>query len=280
MNTKRWTILAAVLLMVPAMAAAQPEVPVEEWKDKTILLIGAHPDDDSMSQGTLALLKANGNDVWILLLTTGNVGTQDPKISRFQLSQIRRQEEIDALKDVGIPEDRYINMGYDDGLLEFQDELEIVEKLVRHIRTIRPDVLFAFDPGPTYRRWHKTDHRAASYLAADATRAAMWRLLFEGQIIHEGLKEHRIPEFMFYDSPKDAINTWVDITDFAEAKARARTRYISQFGPGWSDYQGPTRTPEAQAEAEKQALERIQKKDDRYVEGFRYYKGFPDSMGK
>ena len=278
MTKTRWAMVTAVALLVPAIAGAQPETPVEEWAGKTIMLVGAHPDDDSMSQGTLALLKANGNDIWIVLLTTGNVGTADPDMTRWELAKIRRQEEIDALADVGIPEDRYINLGYDDGMLEFQDEQEVVEKLVRLIRTIRPDVLFAFDPGPTYRRWHKSDHRAASYLTADATRVAMWRLLFEGQIIHEGLKEHRIPEFMFYDSPEN--NTWVDISEFAEAKARARTRYISQFGPGWEKYEGPTRTPEAQAAAEKQALERMRKKDGKYVEGFRYYKGFPDSMGK
>ena len=278
MRKMRWTMLAVAVLLLPALASAQPETPVEEWTGKTILLIGAHPDDDSMSQGTLALLKENGNDIWVVLITTGNVGTADPDMTRWELAKIRRQEELDALADVGIPEDRYINLGYDDGLLEFQDEKEVVEKLVRLIRTIRPDVLFSFDPGPTYRRWHKSDHRASSYLTADATRVAMWRLLFEGQIIHEGLKEHRIPEFMFYDSPEN--NTWVDISKHAEAKARARTRYISQFGSGWDKYEGPTRTPEAQAAAEKQALERMKKKDGKYVEGFRYYKGFPDSMGK
>jgi len=278
MTKTRWILAAAVLLVLPALAMAQPETPVEEWKGKTIMLVGAHPDDDSMSQGTLALLKANGNDIWIVLLTTGNVGTADPDMTRWELAKIRRQEEIDALADVGIPEDRYINLGYDDGMLEFQDEQEVVEKIVRLIRKIRPDVLFTFDPGPTYRRWHKSDHRAASYLTADATRVAMWRLLFEGQIIHEGLKEHRIPEFMFYDSPEN--NTWVDISKYAEAKARARTRYISQFGSGWDKYEGPTRTPEAQAAAEKDALQNMKKVDGKYVEGFRYYKGFPDSMGK
>ena len=278
MTKMRWTMLAVAVLLVPALASAQPETPVEEWTGKTILLVGAHPDDDSMSQGTLALLKENGNDIWVVLITTGNVGTADPDMTRWELAKIRRQEELDALADVGIPEDRYINLGYDDGLLEFQDEKEVVEKLVRLIRTIRPDVLFSFDPGPTYRRWHKSDHRASAYLTADATRVAMWRLLFEGQIIHEGLKAHRIPEFLFYDSPEN--NTWVDITKHAEAKARARTRYISQFGSGWDKYEGPTRTPEAQAAAEKQALERMKKKDGKYVEGFRYYKGFPDSMGK
>ncbi len=280
MNTKRWTILAAVLLMLPVMAAAQPETPVEEWTGKTILLIGAHPDDDSRSHGTLAMLKAKGNDVWVLLITTGNVGTQDPDMSRYQLATVRRQEELAALAEIGVPEDHYINLRYDDGLLEFADKLEVVGKLVRLIRTIRPDVLFAFDSGPGYRRWHKTDHRAASYLAADATRAAMWRLLFEGQIIHDGLTAHRIPEFLFYDSPKDAVNTWVDITEYAEAKVKARMKYISQFGDGWNDYKGPDRTPEELAADEKRSRERLTVRDGKTVEGFRYYKGFPDSMGK
>jgi LmbE family N-acetylglucosaminyl deacetylase len=274
-----WTIVAA-LLALPALAGAQPKTPVEQWTGKTILLIGAHPDDDSMSHGTLAMLKANGNDVWVALLTTGNVGTQDPDLSRFQLATIRRQEELAALADIGVPEDHYVNLGYDDGLLEFQDQYEVVGKLVRLIRKVRPDVLFAFDPGPVYRRWHKTDHRAASYLAADATRAAMWRLLFEGQIIQEGLKAHRIPEFMFFDSPEDAINTWVDVSKYADVKARARSRYVSQYGPGWEHYVGPNRTPEEQAEAEKQVKERFTVRDGKTVEGFRYYEGFPDSMGK
>jgi LmbE family N-acetylglucosaminyl deacetylase len=273
-------MFALTLLLLPALAAAQPETPVEEWTGKKILLIGAHPDDDSRSHGTLAMLQANGNEVWVALLTTGNVGTQDPDMSRYKLAEVRRQEELAALADIGIPEDHYINFGYDDGLLEFQDRLAVVERIVRLIRTIRPDVLFAFDPGPVYRRWHKTDHRAASYLTADATRAAMWRLLFEGQIIHEGLEAHRIPEFMFYDSPDDAVNTWVDVTEYADAKAKARTRYISQFGAGWNEYQGPDRTPEEQAAAEAQARERQTVRDGKVVETFRYYKGFPDSMGK
>ena len=280
MSKKHWMIFAVALLVLPAIAAAQPETPVEEWKGKTILLIGAHPDDDSRSHGTLAMLQANGNEIWIVLLTTGNVGTQDPNMSRFELATIRRQEQLAALAEIGIPADHYINLGYDDGLVEFADKLEIVGKLVRQIRTIRPDVLFAFDPGPGYRRWHKSDHRAASYLAADATRAAMWRLLFEGQIIHEGLTAHQIPEFLFYDSVEKEKNTWVDITKFADAKVRARTKYVSQFGPGWSDYKGPERSPEEQKEEEKKEREKLTVRDGKTVEGFRYYKGDPDSMGK
>ena len=259
---------------------AQPETPVEQWRGKTILFIGAHPDDDSQSHGTLAMLQDHGNQIYIVILTSGNVGTQDPKLSKFSLAEIRRQEELAALAEVGVPADHYINLGYDDGLLEFADRYEVVGKLVRLIRTYRPDVLIAFDPGPGYERWHKADHRAAVFLAADATRAAMWRLLFEGQVIHEGLQAHRIPEFLFYDSPQEAVNTWVDISGYVDRRIAASMKYVSQWSSGWENYTGPD-LPEADRRAmEERVRSRLIMRDGKPVEGFRYYKGMPDGMGR
>jgi LmbE family N-acetylglucosaminyl deacetylase len=267
-------------LATAQMAPQKPNVPPEKWTGKTIMLIGAHADDDALSHGTLALLQAHGNQVYIVTLTTGNVGTQDPKLSRTQLAEIRRLEEIAALKELGIPADHYINLGYDDGLLEFEDRKAVVESLVRWIRKLRPDVLFAWDPGKVYQRWHKSDHRAAAYLAADAARAAMWRLLFEGQITQEGLQEFMIPEYMFYnDTDYQDENIWVDITDFAEKRVNADSHYISQFGPGWKNYNpNPTEAEVHQMKA--WAHDTIRTRDGHPVEGFRYYRGLPDSIGK
>ena len=270
-----WTAIASA-----QMTAQKPDVPVDKWTGKTILLIGAHADDDALSHGTLAMLQAHGNQVYILTLTTGNVGTQDPKLSRTQLAEIRRQEELAALKDLGIPGDHYINLGYDDGLLEFEDRKAVVENLVRWIRKLRPDVLFAWDPGKNYQRWHKSDHRAAAYLAADAARAAMWRLLFEGQITQEGLKEYMIPEYMFYDDfDYQDENVWVDISDFVEKRVNADAHYISQFGPGWKNYNPNPSEAEVQ-QMKAQALDFIRTRDGARIEGFRYYKGLPDAIGK
>jgi LmbE family N-acetylglucosaminyl deacetylase len=258
----------------------RPETPVDKWTGKTIMLIGAHADDDALSHGTLAMLQAHGNQIYIVTLTTGNVGTQDPNLSRTQLAQIRRQEELAALGELGIPAEHYINLGYDDGLLEFEDRKSVVENLVRWIRKLRPDVLFAWDPGKNYQRWHKSDHRAASYLAADAARAAMWRLLFEGQITQEGLREYMIPEYLFYnDYDHEDENTWVDINEFLEKKVTAGAKYISQFGPGWKNYK--PNLSEAELKQMKDGVRsRIRMKDSKPVEGFRYYRGLPDAIGK
>jgi LmbE family N-acetylglucosaminyl deacetylase len=258
----------------------QPDIPVEEWTGKTILLVGAHPDDDAYAQGTLGMLHEHGNQVYIAILTTGNVGTQDPKLSMNDLAKIRLQEEQAALKAMGIPTDRYINLGYDDGMLEYENKKDVVAALVRLIRTLRPDVIFSFDPGKGEQRWHKADHRAAAYLTADAARAAMWPLLFQGQITVEGLEAHTVEEYVLFDSAKEDINTWVDISDYAARKIEAMSQYVSQWSSGWYDYQGPELSEEEAAEVREKVSRRIKYKDGKAVEGFRYYTGLPDNIGR
>ena len=274
------TQLLLILILVPCTLFAQPEIPVEEWTGKTILLIGAHPDDDSYAMGTLGMLNANGNEVYVAILTTGNVGTLDPDLGMMDLAKIRKQEEQAALATMGIPTDHYINLGYDDGMLEYEDPKEVVMKLVRLIRSIQPDVLFAFDPGKGSVRWHKADHRAASYLAADAARAAMWPLMFQGQIALEGLEAHQVEEYMLYDSAEEDKNTWVDISDWEERKVEALSKYVSQFSSGWYDYKGPELSPEEEEEVTKNLSRWIQKKEGKAMEGFRYHKGLPDNIGR
>jgi LmbE family N-acetylglucosaminyl deacetylase len=276
----RTLTIATVLLLANSILFAQPDLPIEQWKGKTILLIGAHPDDDSYSMGTLGMLNANGNEVYIAILTTGNVGTLDPDLGMMDLALIRKQEEQDALATMGIPTDHYINLGYDDGMLEYEDKKEVVMKLVRLIRTIRPDVLFAFDPGKGEQRWHKADHRASAYLSADAARAAMWPLMFQGQITLEGLEAHTIPEYVLYDSAEEDKNTWVDITGWDERKIDALSKYVSQFSSGWSDYKGPELSEEEQKEMKDNLSRWIKTRDGVPVEGFRYYTGLPDNIGR
>ncbi|NOY38495.1 MAG: PIG-L family deacetylase [Chlorobi bacterium] len=268
------------LALTAQIAFTQPDIPVEQWTGKTIMLIGAHPDDDTYSQGTLAMLQEHGNEVFIVTLTTGNVGTQDTTLSMTDLANIRRQEELAALKVLGIPGDHYINLGYDDGMLEYQNKKDIVANLVRQIRKIRPDVLFAFDPGKGSQRWRKADHRSASYLAADAARAAMWPLLFQGQITNEGLKAFTIPAYMLYDCDPAAINTWVDISAYKDKKIDAMAKYVSQWSSGWYKYTGPTLSPKEEKEVKEKLARHFTLHDGKTMEGFRYYKGLPDNIGR
>jgi LmbE family N-acetylglucosaminyl deacetylase len=280
MTTKTFLFIATLFIIYPASLTGQPEVPVEEWTGKTIMLICAHPDDDARSHGTLAMLQEHGNEIYIVILTSGNVGTQDPNISMTDLARIRKQEEIDALVEIGVPAEHYFNLGYNDGMLELQDDEEVISRLVRFIRQYKPDVVMAFDPGKGKMRWHKADHRAACWLAVDACRAAMWPLLYEGQIIHENLTQHQVPEYLFFDGFPEDYNTEVDVTPYVEKKINASLKYVSQYSTGWSKYTGPKLSQEEENQLRERFRNRLTSKNGKFYEEFRYYTGLPDGIGR
>jgi LmbE family N-acetylglucosaminyl deacetylase len=108
----------------------------------------------------------------------------------------------------------------------------------------------------------------------------MWRLLFEGQVTQEGLKEYMIPEYLFYnDYDYEDENTWVDISDFVEKKVNAGAKYVSQLGPGWKNYRASLSESELK-QMKDECRKDVRMKDGKPVEGFRYYKGLPDALGK
>ena len=204
-------------------------------------------------------------------------------MSKNDLSKIRRQEQINAMKVLGLSENKYINLGYDDGRLEFADREEIIGKIVHHIRKIKPDVLMSFDPGYNYQVWHKSDHRAAAYLTADAVRAAEWHLMYEGDIIHNKLEAYAVPEFLFYGGNISDTNTSVNIQKYVEKKILSGSKYLSQWSSGWNKYLGSdiNNYPEGEKDrVNKRLRERIRFINDIPVEQFRYYKGIPDGMGR
>ena len=273
--------LCSLLLLIPGIVLAQPATPVEEWTGKTILLVGAHPDDDASAHATLSMLQENGNDVYILILTLGNVGTRDLQMTRFKMAEVRRAEQLAAMRELGIPEENYINLGYTDGLLEYADHEEVTKQIVYWIRKLRPDVLFGFDPGWGYQMWHKTDHRLASYLAVDAARVAEWHLLHEGHMINDGLKPHTIREYMFFRPMEEAENYIVDITKYYDRKMRSISRYASQYMRSETlQYRGLQIEDLSGQELDeyRESLDnRILKRNGVPVEVFRYYTGNPDN---
>ena len=279
---KKLLTIAAAALLLPVYATAQPEVPIEEWTGKTILLVGAHTDDDAGRHGPLAMLQENGNDVYIMLLTNGNVGTRDRKMTRQRLEKIRRHEQLNAMNHIGLPAENYINLGYTDGMVEFADKEELVKRIVWWYRKLQPDVLIAFEPGYRYQRWHKSDHRAAAYLAVDAARAAEWHLIFPEHLHQEGLEPVRINEYMFWGS--EGNNMTVDISEYREQKIQSRMAYLSQFSDtGRSNYPGNSEDyfmtlDDLPAEERRAYMERFRNSTGD-TESFRYYRGAPDGVG-
>lgn len=238
---------------------------ITTWTNKTIMWVGPHPDDQMGSMGTLAMLKANGNTIVIVMHTTGNKGSRDLEMTSERLAQIRKVEDEKAMGELGISPESFIWLGYDDGMLEYVPELELCEKVCRLIRLYRPDAVFSMDPGKTWMQWHKTDHRMSAFVTLDAARAAAYHLYFPHHRNHEGLQPFAVTNYFFYSTREP--NHRIDITDFSDKKIRSRSWYVSQFGPGNFKYVGP--------EPDQDNLNRQLKSNaERIANGERIYESF------
>ncbi len=238
---------------------------INDWRGKTVMFIGAHPDDEVGCLGTFAKLIQNGNTVYIVHLTSGNKGSRDLEMTSERLARIRKKEDIDANGIIGIPEENILFLGYDDGMLEYVPEKELAEKLCRLVRKYRPDALFLFDSGSRWMQWHKTDHRMAAFVALDAARASAYHLYFPHHLIYENLQPFTVVDYFFRASAEP--NFKVDITDVAELKFQAACKHTSQWGKGNFKYTGPEMDPEDIKNQRERRLRR--EPDGKIYESFR-----------
>ncbi len=266
------TVLAGSLPAIQGIAA-QP-LQLEKLEGKTILLFTPHPDDDTFCcAGTLALLAKRQNNIHIVIYTNDDKGSADLEMTSERLARIRKAEEEEACRVIGIPKANIHWLEYHDGMLEYANPRDLVEEVTKIIRTYRPDVVLSIDPGSEHVRWHKTDHRMAANNTADAIRAAEWHLYFPNQRLHDGLEPWKVPaEAFYYVTPGDA-NYWVNIDDLVDLKLAAAAAHVSQFEPAISKYRSDWDPKDL--EKLKQALRaRAEKKDGHYVEAYRIATGF------
>jgi LmbE family N-acetylglucosaminyl deacetylase len=260
--------LLSCLILSAAVLSAQP-APLETLEKKTILVFTPHPDDDTFCcAGTLALLAKRQNDIHIFIYTNDDKGSADPDMTSERLARIRKAEEEEACRIIGIPKKNIHWLQFHDGMLEYANTLDLVEQVTKVIRTYRPDVVLSIDPGTETVRWHKTDHRMAANNTADAIRAAEWHLYFPSQRLHDGLQPWKVPvEAYFYVTPGDA-NYWVNIDSVVDLKLAAAAAHVSQFDPSLQKYRADW-DPKELAKMKKEMMSEATKKDGHVVEAFR-----------
>jgi len=248
---------------------AQAQTKLEEMRGKTVLVFTPHPDDDTFGcGGTLALMRKNGNNIHIVIYTNDDKGSYDLEMSSERLARIRRAEEEEACRILGIPKENIHWLQYHDGMLEYVSPRDLVEQVTGIIRKFRPEVLFSIDPGAETVRWHKTDHRMAANNTIDAVRAAEWHLYFPNQRLHQGLQPWNVPLMVFYYvTPKDA-NYWVNIESVLELKLSAAAAHVSQFEPAVNKYR-PDWEPAALEKLKAAMRARVPRRDGKPVEAFR-----------
>jgi LmbE family N-acetylglucosaminyl deacetylase len=191
------------------------------------LAVYAHPDDPEISAGgTLARWAEAGTEVWVLITTQGDKGTQDSTADPAALAALRIEETAKAASLLGFAGTRHL--GHPDG--ELVDGQELRESIVRIIRELRPDVVLCPDPtavffGDGYYNHH--DHRVTGWAVLDAVAPAAGNPHYFREHIAEGLAIHHVGAV--YLSGTLEPNCWVDISRTLERKIDALFCHASQL---------------------------------------------------
>jgi LmbE family N-acetylglucosaminyl deacetylase len=189
------------------------------------MVVVAHPDDAEFSSaGTIAKLASEGKKVIIIQVTSGDKGTADPSISPEDLARTREGEELEAAKRLGVEETVFLRCT--DG--ELTPDLGLREKIVRMIRTHRPDVIITHDPFRAYAL--HPDHRAVGMAAVDAVYPTARDPHYFPEHLRAGLEPHKTAEVWFFGAEQPDL--FIDITDTFDTKIHALRAHFSQVGDG------------------------------------------------
>jgi LmbE family N-acetylglucosaminyl deacetylase len=191
-----------------------------------VLVATAHPDDvDFGAAGTIAGWTAAGIEVSYCICTDGDAGGFDPVVDRADIPGIRRAEQIEAAKQVGVRDVRFL--GYPDGAL--MATIELRRDISRVIRQVRPQRMIIQSPDRNWSRIGAShpDHLASGVAAIAAIYPDARNPFAHRELLaNEGLEAWSVSETWVIAHPEN--NHWVDITDTFPAKVAALRAHVSQ----------------------------------------------------
>jgi N-acetylglucosamine malate deacetylase 1 len=192
------------------------------FKDKRILVISPHPDDEVIAAGGLiARAKAEGGYVFVLIMATGT----EKQYGSFSQHETRRAELGYAMNSLSIDDyelalDESYHLQID--TLPRKVLVDIIEtKSKVSLAAVKPDI-FIF-PGASYNQ----DHNSVFEACITATRPYPQSLKDSPDIIL--LFSHFDESFWNTQASPQSTNFWVDISDHLSTKEQALKCYGSQM---------------------------------------------------
>lgn len=202
-----------------------------------VLAVYAHPDDPEISAGgTLGAWADAGAEVHVLVTTRGDKGSSDPNRDPDELVRVRLDESKAAAQILGLAGVHHLE--YPDG--EIENDTELRRSLVRHVRSLRPDVVLCPDPtavffGDGY--VNHRDHRVTGWATLDAVAPASGNPHYFAELRGEGLDVHQ-PRAVYLSGTFEP-NVWVDISATFDRKVEALFCHASQLvetGPWFREF--------------------------------------------
>ena len=226
-----------------------------------ILLVHAHPDDETINNGaTMALYAALGAKVTLVTCTRGEEGeVLVPGLSHLasgqkdQLGEHRELELANAMTALGVSDFRFLGHYRDSGMMDtppnnrpdvfWQADLDIAAgQLVEIIEEVKPHILITYDEIGGYGH---PDHIQAHRVAMRASELSKWQIqkiywnTMPKSVIAEGMAKMKEigSDFFGAESVDDLpfakddalVTTFIDGNDYVEAKLAAMKAHETQI---------------------------------------------------
>ena len=222
----------------------------------SVMIVIAHPDDETLQGGTLARLVDEGHQVTIVCATRGEVGEiSDPALATPEtLGQVREQEMRTAARELGVEDVRFLD--YRDSGMEGTPDNEHPEALIQAeplevsmaltaiMQEVNPDIVITWDASggyghPDHIRVHETTTEAFGsyqmrsgrpvrlyYMALPTHLFAEMQRELQAQGIEFGSQAVREARERFTRPP---VTTQIDVAPYVEQKRRSRLQHRSQL---------------------------------------------------
>lgn len=180
---------------------------LKSYTGKKMLVVVAHPDDETFGMGgTLALYAHLGVEIHLICTTRGEVGeVKAEKLEGFSsIGELREHELRCAAKVLGLRKVHFL--GYRDSGMPGSDENkhpnafinapvnDVAEKIAVMMREIKPDVVLTFDPIGGYLH---PDH-----IAAHKATVAAFDLAGDKSFTTSQLKPYKPKKLYFHTIPR------------------------------------------------------------------------------
>jgi LmbE family N-acetylglucosaminyl deacetylase len=224
----------------------------------TLLLVHAHPDDESVATGGV-MLRAHRDGHRVVLVTAtrgeeGEIHNMDEAATRPRLAEVRTEELRRSDEILGV--DRQVFLGYrDSGMAgtpsnDHPDSFhmaplhEAADRLATVLREERPDVVVTYTPDGTYGhpdhiKAHHTTIAAVDLLEREGWQPAKVYLHAVPRSFMKAMAERAREAGIDVSAgtiriegiPDEEITTVVDVRDLIDAKRASFAAHVSQNDP-------------------------------------------------
>ena len=201
---------------------------MDKNQHKNAMIVVAHADDAEYGcSGTVAMLTKKGIEVTYVICTDGSKGSSDPEMTSAKLIKLRKKEQLDAAKVLGLKDVVFLN--YPDSYLE--PSLSLRHDIAQEIRRYQPNIVITTYPSRNLSTHHGIGGHPDHIAAGEATLSAVFptardRLTYP-DMLKKGLLPHNVSEAWVIGAPDP--NLWIDVTPYIDISFEALSQHRSQI---------------------------------------------------